>query len=101
MAINNGRLSSYLHMIGEIAKLTCFSNKSLFADRHVTKYLVKFRNEPKTSKVKCSRDERCNINEMTRNPRFCIICCCTVCDVSTNSQMKPKSLELQGEVWKH
>lgn len=75
--------------------LTCLSNKSLLADKQVTKYFVKLRNEPKTSRVKCSRDDRCNINDITKKPRFCIMCCCTVCDVSTNSQIKPKSLELK------
>lgn len=50
--------------------LTCFSNKSLLADRHVTKYFVKLKNELSTSSVKCSRDDLCNMNDITRNPRF-------------------------------
>lgn len=32
---------------------------------------------------------------MIRNPLFWIICCCTVGEDSTRSQMKPKSVELQ------
>lgn len=51
--------------------LTCFSNKSLLADKQVTKYFVKLKNELSTSNVKCSRDDLCNINDITRNPRFC------------------------------
>lgn len=50
--------------------LTCFSNKSLFADRQVTRYFVKLKNELSTSSVKWSRDDLCNINDITRNPRF-------------------------------
>lgn len=53
-----------------IEQHTCFNSKSLFADKHVTKYLVKLKKDPKTSKVKCSRDERCNMNDITRKPRF-------------------------------
>lgn len=71
---------------------TCLSKRSLLADRHVTRYFVRLRNEDSTSGVRWSRDERCSINEITRKPRFCIMCCWTVCDVSTSSQMKPKSL---------
>lgn len=99
---------------------TCFSSRSLFADKQVTKYLVRLRNELSTSNVRWSRDERCNINDITKNPRFCkkkktkmklchfvctfyqiklsqftwIICCCTVCELSTNSQIKPNNFEL-------
>lgn len=51
--------------------LTCFNSRSLFADKHVTKYLVRLKNEPSTSKVRWSREERCNINDITKNPRFC------------------------------
>lgn len=51
--------------------LTCFSNKSLLADRQVTRYFVKLKNELSTSSVKCSRDDLCNMNDITRNPRFC------------------------------
>lgn len=50
--------------------LTCFSNKSLLADKQVTKYFVKLKNELSTSNVRCSRDDLCNINDITRNPRF-------------------------------
>lgn len=75
--------------------LTCFSSRSLLADRHVTRYLVRFRNEPNTSSVRWSRDERCSMNEMTRKPRFWIMCCCTVWLLSTSSHMKPSSLELR------
>lgn len=74
--------------------LTCFRSRSLLADKHVTRYLVRFRNEPNTSSVRWSRDERCNMNEMTRKPRFWIMCCCTVWELSTSSQMKPNNLEL-------
>ena len=75
--------------------LTCFRSRSLLADRHVTRYLVRFRNEPSTSNVKWSRDERCSMNEITRKPRFWIMCCCTVWLLSTSSQIKPSNLELQ------
>lgn len=50
--------------------LTCFNNKSLLADRQVTRYFVKLKNELSTSSVKCSRDDLCNMNDITRNPRF-------------------------------
>jgi len=70
---------------------TCLSKRSLFADKHVTRYFVKLKNDPSTSGVKWSRDDLCNMNEITRNPRFCIICCCTVCDVSTSSHINPNS----------
>lgn len=67
------------------------------AERHVTRYLVRLRNEPNTSSVRWSREERCSMNEMTRNPRFWIMCCCTVCELSTSSQMKPNNFELAKE----
>lgn len=51
--------------------LTCFNNRSLLADRQVTRYFVKLKNELSTSSVKCSRDDLCNMNDITRNPRFC------------------------------
>lgn len=119
--------------------LTCFRRRSLLAERHVTKYFVRLKNDPKTSSVKWSRDERCSIKEMTKKPRFwkkveieivsvlpgniynslfywkrwrrrkrkknfhikahntCIICCCTVCELSTSSQIKPSNLKLLKE----
>lgn len=92
------------------------------ADKHVTRYLVRLRNELSTSSVKCSRDDRWSIKDITRNPRFCkknikealekrgsvsipeihgggknltwIICCCTVWELSTNSHINPNNLEL-------
>lgn len=57
---------------------TCLSSNSLLALRHVTRYLVRPRKEPKTSTVKWSLDERCNMKLMTRNPLFWIMCCWTV-----------------------
>lgn len=51
--------------------LTCLRIISLPADKHVTRYLVRLRNELSTSSVKCSRDDRWSINDITRNPRFC------------------------------
>lgn len=60
-----------IHCYSSIYVLTCFSNKSLLADKQVTKYFVKLKNELSTSNVRCSRDDLCNINDITRNPRFC------------------------------
>lgn len=71
---------------------TCLSKRSLLAERHVTRYFVRLRNDVSTSGVRWSRDDRCSMNEITRKPRFWIMCCCTVCDVSTSSQMNPRSL---------
>lgn len=85
---------NFYQSISDYRSPTCFSSKSLLADKHVTRYLVRFRNDPSTSSVRCSREERCSMNDITRKPRFCIICCCTVCEVSTSSQMKPNSFEL-------
>jgi hypothetical protein len=76
---------------------SCLRSSSLLALRHVTRYLVRLRNEPSTSKVRCSLDDLCSMKLITKNPRFCIMCCWTVCDVSTSSQMKPRSFELRRE----
>lgn len=79
----------------KIHKHTCLSNSSLLALRQVTRYLVRLRNEPSTSMVRWSLEERCSMKLITRKPRFWIMCCCTVCEVSTSSQMNPRSFELQ------
>lgn len=74
--------------------ITCLSSSSLLAVRQVTRCLVRLRKEPRTSRERCSREDRCSMKLMTRKPRFWIMCCCTVEELSTSSQMKPSSFEL-------
>lgn len=52
---------------------------------------MRLRNDPSTSSVRWSREDLWSINEITRNPRFWIMCCWTVWDVSTSSHINPKS----------
>lgn len=49
--------------------------------------------------VRWSLDDLWSMKLITRKPLFCIMCCWTVCDVSTSSQMKPNNFELQRETW--
>ena len=42
-------------------------------------------------------DALCRRCATTRKPLFCAMCCCTVADASTISQMKPTSVALQGK----
>lgn len=77
--------------------ITCLSSSSLLAVRQVTRCLVRLRKEPRTSRERCSRDDRCSMKLITRKPRFWIMCCWTVDELSTSSQMKPSSFELSTQ----
>lgn len=79
--------------------ITCLSSSSLLAVRQVTRCLVRLRKEPRTSRERCSREDRCSMKLMTRKPRFWIMCCCTVDELSTSSQMKPSSFELLTQTY--
>lgn len=105
---------------GSWARRTCLSKRSELADRQVTRYLVRLRNDPSTSSERWSREERWSMKDITRKPRFCrgkrtnnkgdfgagrissraltcIMCCCTVCELSTSSQMNPSNLALSKD----
>ena len=61
-------------------------------DGDVTRNLVRFRKALRTSSVRWLRDSRCSRWLTTRKPRFCIICCCTVGELSISSHRNATSL---------
>ena len=74
---------------------TCLSRRSVLFDGHVTRYLVSLRKVCSSSRVRCSRDDLLSRCEMTRNPLPEMTCCWMLDELSTSSQMKLISLELE------